>query len=134
MSKTDTLFGAALGAAIVGATLVVREVMEDPEKRSAIRERVRTGAKKVGDKAGEVYGVARRKASEVGTAVRDRAEKSETVRRVRAAADKVLRRKPAEPVDEVPEEEQTHPVADGVEPEVTPDPLATEEDGEIPAT
>ena len=40
MSRMDTFFGAALGAAIVGATLLVREVMEDAEKRTAIRQRV----------------------------------------------------------------------------------------------
>lgn len=133
MSKTDTLFGAALGAAIVGATLVVREVLEDSEKRAAVRERVSRGARRVGEKAGEVCGIARRKASEVGTAVRERAEKNEAVRRVRAAADKLLRRKSADAVSET-DEEETHPVADGKEPEVAADPLATEEDAEIPAT
>lgn len=133
MSRMDTFFGAALGAAIVGATLLVREVMEDTEKRTAIRQRVAAGAKKVGDKAGEVYGVARRKVAEVGTAVRERAEKSETVRRVRTAAEKLIRRKGAEPAPETAEEENI-PVAYGEENELPFDPLASDEDAALPAT
>ena len=133
MGKMDTLFGAALGAAIVGATLLVREAMDSPEKRTAIRERVTAGAKKVGDKAGEVYGVARRKTADALTAVRERAEKSETVRRVRVAAEKVLRRKDAEPAPETAEEENI-PVAYGEENELPADLLATEEDADLPTT
>lgn len=134
MSRMDTLFGAALGAAIVGATLVVHEIMTDPEKSAEVRARVCETAQKVGAKAGEACTAARRKAVEVGSAVRERAEKSETVRRIREQAEKVLRRKKADaPATEL-DEEATHPVADGVEPEVTPDPLASEEDAHFSVT
>ena len=139
MSKLDTLFGAALGAALVGTTLIVQDALTNPETGPAVRERVRRSAEAVGRKAGEVCRTVGRRASELGREAYAKVEGSEAVRRIRHAGERIFRRKPeAEAEDELAadifDEDAEHPVADGSEPQEAVDPLASEEDGHFPVS
>ncbi len=135
MSKLDTLFGVVIGATIVGTTLVVKEVMDDPEKAAAIRAGIKSGCEKVKNKAVEIgtvvrtkvsegYALVREKAGETGTAIREKVENARPVQKIKEAVDGIRRKaEPAAPyfaegdedLDPTPEAIEETPVAEGDE-------------------
>lgn len=134
MSKLDTLFGAALGAAIVGTTLVVHDALTDPETAPQVRERIRHGVNTVGEKASNACRTVGRRASALGREVYARVEDSETVRRIRRAGEELFHRTAAE-AETSDASEETYPVADGNPPQEIPDdPLADGSDTHFHAT
>ncbi len=122
MSQHSTLFGVVLGAALVGATLIVRDALEDPETAEAVRGKVKAGyaqvKSKVGegysfvkDKVQEGYAAAREKAGEAGESIRQRVDNDPTVQRIRKKVKDI--RRAAEPAetyfaDSEPVEEQNN--------------------------
>ena len=122
MSQHSTLFGVVLGAAIVGATLIVRDALEDPETAEAVRGKVKAGYAQVKSKVGEGYSfvkdkvqegytVAREKAGEAGESIRQRVDNDPTVQRIRKKVKDI--RRAAEPAetyfaDSEPVEEQNN--------------------------
>lgn len=132
MSKMDTLFGVVVGAAIVGATLAIKDVIDDPEKSAALREKINAGYRcaraKVGEgvatacaKVGEVgsavrtkvtdgYAAAREKANEAGEVIREKVENNETVKKIKKKVEDIRRAAdPASPYFREDEEEQLDP-------------------------
>ena len=94
MSQHGTLFGVVLGAAIVGATLIVRDAMEDPQTVEAVRAKVKGGYEKMKSKVGEGYSfvrdkvqdgytAAREKASEAGESIRSAVENAPAVQKIK---------------------------------------------------
>ena len=122
MSQHSTLFGVVLGAALVGATLIVRDALEDPETAAAVRGKVKAGYAQVKGKVGEGYAfvkdkvqegytVAREKAGEAGESIRQRVDNDPTVQRIRKKVKDI--RRAAEPAetyfsDSEPVEEQNN--------------------------
>ena len=81
MSQHGTLFGVVLGAAIVGATLIVRDALADEQTSAAVRAKVKGGYEKVKSKVGEGYSFVRDKVQDGYTAAREKAgEAGETIR------------------------------------------------------
>lgn len=64
MSQYSTLLGVIVGAAVVGVTLAAKEVMDDPEKSAALKEKLNNGYRKVCGKVGEGYAAVRGKVAE----------------------------------------------------------------------
>lgn len=82
--NNNGLFGVALGALIVGATLALHDFFEDPKNREAVRRTVKGGYEKVKGsvekgyataktKVGEGYAIAKTKVSEGYAAAKDKA-------------------------------------------------------------
>lgn len=81
MSHHSNLFGVVLGAAIVGATLIVQDALRDPETGECVREKIRGGYQQIKNKVSEGcalvrekveggYAAAREKAGEAGESIR----------------------------------------------------------------
>ena len=107
MSQYSALLGVIVGAAVVGTALVAKDVMDDPEKVAAIKEKWNKGYRKVCEKVGEGcatlrekaaegYAVAKEKAMETGEAIREKVSESAPVRRIKEKAEDL--RRAAEPV------------------------------------
>ncbi len=84
MSKSDTFFGVALGALVVGATLAVQKVLDDPAACQRIRagaektcravgEKVKEGCDILGEKINAGYAAAKEKANTAKETVRQKA-------------------------------------------------------------
>ena len=106
MSQGSTLFGVVLGAAIVGATLIVSDALEDPQTAQAVRKKVKDGYTKakekigqgyavVRDKVQEGYTIAREKASEAGENIRETVENAPAVQKIKKKVKDI--RRAAEP-------------------------------------
>lgn len=83
MSQKGTLFGVALGALIVGATLTIHKALDDPdtaaEMKASLQKKYATVREKVGGASAAVCGkvsagcaVVREKAEEAGRIIHDR--------------------------------------------------------------
>ena len=64
MSQYSTLLGVIVGAAVVGATLAVKDIMDDPEKAGAVKEKLNDGYRKLCNKVGEGCAAVRGKVAE----------------------------------------------------------------------
>ena len=106
MSQNSTLFGVVLGAAIVGATLIVRDALEDPQTAEAVRAKVKSGYDRIKTKVGEGYSlvrdkvqegytVAREKAGEAGESIRTAVENAPAVQKIKKTVKDI--RRAAEP-------------------------------------
>ncbi len=95
MSKSDTFFGVALGALVVGATLTVQKVLSDPEAAEKLRrnaekachtvgEKVKEGCDILGKKLNEGYAAVREKAAVAGETVREKAGEGYAIVREKA--------------------------------------------------
>ena len=86
MSKQNdnTLLGVALGAMLVGGTLLISDVMRDPEKAEAVRERIRVGYTTAKKKIGEGYAIVRERADAAYAASREKVVQSAAAVRQRA--------------------------------------------------
>ena len=94
MSQKDTLFGVVVGATIVGATLAIKDLIDDPEKSAALRAKIDAGYRTVRAKVGEGVAAACAKVGEVGTAVRAKvADGYTTVREKASEAGEAIREK-----------------------------------------
>lgn len=94
MGQNSTLFGVVLGAAIVGATLIVRDALDDPQTAEAVRAKINRGYQQVKSKVGEGYSlvrekvqdgyaVAKVKAGEAGDNIRHAVENDPTVKKIK---------------------------------------------------
>ncbi len=126
MSQYSTLLGVIVGAAVVGAALVAKDVMDDPEKAAAIKEKWNNGYRKVCEKVGEGcatlrekaaegYAIAKEKATETGEAIREKVSESAPVRRIKEKAEDI--RRAAEPASPYFREEEENEASE--EPEKT---------------
>ena len=108
MSQHSTLFGVVLGAAIVGATLIVRDALEDPQTAEAVRGKVKAGYQQIKNKVGEGctfirdkvqdgYAVAREKAGEAGESIRSAVENTPAVQKIKKTIKDI--RRAAEPAE-----------------------------------
>ncbi|MBQ8174395.1 MAG: hypothetical protein IJ009_03235 [Clostridia bacterium] len=139
MSQYSTLLGVIVGAAVVGATLAAKEIMDDPEKSAAVKEKLNNGYRKICTKVGqgcaavrgkvaEGYAIAKEKATEgYNTAkekmadgyntvkekaaeARDKVENSEPVRKIKKKVEDIRRAaEPASPYFREEEEETDAP-------------------------
>lgn len=104
MSKSDTLFGVALGALIVGATLTVEKIMNDPEKAECLRAKAEKTCRAVGDKVKEGCDLLGKKLAEGGAVVREKASAAtDTVREKASEKYNAVRGKAKEGYDAVRE-------------------------------
>ncbi len=120
MSQKDTLFGLIAGAAIVGATLAIKDVIDDPEKSAAVRAKINAGCRKIkakvdegvaiaATKVGEVsanvrakvsegYADLREKAGEAGETIRAKVENARPVQKIKKTVEDIRRKaEPASP-------------------------------------
>lgn len=108
MSQHSTLFGVVLGAAIVGATLIVRDALEDPQTAEAVRTKVKSGYTQIKNKVGEGYSfvrdkvqegcaAAREKAGEAGESIRTAVENAPAVQKIKKTVKDI--RRAAEPAE-----------------------------------
>lgn len=106
--QNSTLFGVVLGAAIVGATLIVRDALADPQTAEAVRAKVKSGYTKIKNKVGEGYSfvrdkvqegyaVAREKAGEAGENIRTAVENAPAVQKIKKTVKDI--RRAAEPAE-----------------------------------
>lgn len=102
MSQHGTLFGVVIGAAIVGATLIVHDALEDEQTAKAVRAKVRGGYEKMKHKVGEGYSfvrdkvqdgyaIAREKAGEAGESIRAAVEGVPAVQKIKKKAKDLCR-------------------------------------------
>ena len=137
MSQYSTLLGVIVGAAVVGATLAAKDIMDDPEKAAAVKEKLNSGYRKVCEKVGEGcaavrgkvaegYGIAKEKAAEGYAtakekvaegyaAAKEKVASSEPVRRIKKKVDDIRRAaEPASPYFREEEEETDVPAEEEV--------------------
>ncbi len=70
MGQHGTLFGVILGAVIVGATLTIKDALDDPETAANVRRKVAEGCQTVKTKICEGGAALREKMEEGGTCYR----------------------------------------------------------------
>lgn len=102
MSQKDTLFGVIVGATIVGATLAIKDVIDDPEKSAAVRARINAGCRKIKAKVDEGVAVACTKVGEVSANIRAKVADGYTAVREKAGeAGETIRAKVDGPVQKI---------------------------------
>lgn len=81
MRQNGTLLGVMVGAAIVGTTLLLREMVSDPRTAANVRTKARAGYEKIKSKVGEGCSFVQGKVQEGCGAAREKAgEAKETLR------------------------------------------------------
>lgn len=85
MSQYSTLLGVIVGAAVVGATLAAKDIMDDPEKAAAVKEKLNNGYRKVCEKVGEGCAAVRGKMAEGYAVVKEKAAEGYATAKEKAA-------------------------------------------------
>lgn len=122
MRQDGTLFGVMVGAAIVGTTLLLREMVSDPQTAANVRTKAQAGYEKIKSKVGEGChfvrgkvqegcGAAREKADEAKETLRHAVENSSAVQKVKQKAKEIYHA--AEPAEAMFAEAEEDEAANG---------------------
>lgn len=84
MGQHGTLFGVILGAVIVGATLTIKDALDDPETAANVRRKVAEGCQTVKTKICEGGAALREKMEEGGSTLRGKVEAGSHIVREKA--------------------------------------------------
>ena len=116
MSQYSTLLGVIVGAAVVGVTLAAKEVMDDPEKSAALKEKLNNGYRKVCGKVGEGYAAVRGKVAEGYAIAKEKAAEGYGVAKEKVAEGyATVKEKAAAARDKVAESEPVRKIKKKVE-------------------